>query len=248
MLVRDAGDAWQIVLQTDHAYLSGQFVQAWSPRPEPYRSLEIVASRHDDGWAVWERAPGLDGGARPRNFLDVQVPAHLAFYRAAIQAVTDHDPYAGLLLSMHGAGIYNGRYGTQPDLKLTFADGEQELVDAFVQEQEAGFQARIAALGVPGDERWRNYALLQAWDRFSLYFCLRDVEQGEPAEIAEYRFAPLGPWHASLDPYPFGVAPAEFTLLRRLVPKRTWPDEDAFRADFFAAPLESTRITVEPVL
>ena len=50
------------------------------------------------------------------------VPAHLAFYRACIAAVSDQDPYAGLLVSMHGAGIYRGRYGTQPSLKITYAD------------------------------------------------------------------------------------------------------------------------------
>ena len=248
MLVRDAGDAWQIVLQTDHADLSGQFVRAWSPRPEPFRSLEIIARRHDDGWSIWERAPSLDAEGRPCNFLDVHVPAHLAFYRAAIQAVTDHDPYAGLLLSMHGAGIYNGRYGTQPDLKLTFADEAQELVDAFVREQEEGFPARIAALGVPEEERWRNYELLQIWDRLSLYFCLRDVERGESAELAGYRLEPLGPWRVAIEPHPFGGPPAQFGLLRRLVPKRAWPDGDAFRADFLATPVEETSIVVEPLL
>ena len=248
MLVRDAGHAWQVVLQTDHADLSGQFVRAWSPRPEPYRSLEIVARRHDDGWAIWERAPGLDADGRPRNFLDVQVPAHLTFYRAAIQAVTDHDPYAGLLLSMHGAGIYNGRYGTQPDLKLTFAADEQKLVSAFVREQEEAFPARIAALGVPEAERWGNYALLQAWDRLSLYFCLRDVEAGETAEIAEYRLEPRGPWRVAMGPYSFGAEPVEFALRVRRVPKRLWRDDDAFREDLFATPVEERLITVEPLL
>ena len=248
MLVRDVGDAWQIVLQTDHADLSGQFVRAWSPRPEPYRSLEIVARRHDDGWSVWERAPGLDDEGRPRSFLDVQVPVHLSFYRAAIRAVTDHDAYAGLLLSMHGAGIYNGRYGTQPDLKLSFAADAQELVDAFVREQEDDFPARTSTLGVSEEARWRDYGLLQVWDRLSLYFCLRDVERGEASELAQYRLAPLGPWRVSMDPFPFAGAPAEFTLLRRLVPKREWPDEDAFRADFFGAPLEEALIAIEPLL
>jgi hypothetical protein len=248
MLVRDAGDAWQIVLQTDHADLSGQFARAWSPRPEPFRPLEIVARRHDDGWSVWERAPGLDAEGRPCNFLDVHVPAHLAFYRAAIQAVTGHDPYAGLMLSMHGAGIYNGRYGTQPDLKLTFADNVQELVDAFVREQEGDFPGRIAALGVDEKERWRNYALLQVWDRLSLYFCLKDVEAGTPDDVAGYRVAALGPWHVSVDPFPFAGGRAELTLLRRLLPKGAWADSDAFRANFFAVPVEPVRIVAEPVL
>ena len=122
------------------------------------------------------------------------------------------------------------------------------LVDAFVREQEERFPARIAALDVPEDERWRNYALVQVWDRLSLYFGLRDVERGERAEIAEYRLEPAGPWRVRIDPFPFAGAPAEFTLLRRLLPKRVWRDEDAFRADFFAAPLEDTRVVLEPLV
>ncbi|MFQ5426523.1 MAG: DUF3891 family protein, partial [Gaiellales bacterium] len=122
MFVRETKDAWQIVLQPDHGDLAGQLVRAWSPRPEPLASLELLARRHDDGWAVWERAPALDDEGRPQNFLDVPVSTHLAFYRAGIAALSDQDPYAGLLLSMHGAGIYTGRYGTQPELQLTFAD------------------------------------------------------------------------------------------------------------------------------
>lgn len=247
MFVRDAGDAWQIVLQTDHADLCGQFVHAWSPRPEPFRSLDIVARRHDDGWAIWERAPGLDDLGRPRNFLDVQVPSHLAFYRAAIAALTDHDAYAGLLLSMHGAGIYNGRYGTQPELELTFARDVQELVDAFVREQEEGFPARIAAVGVADDDRWRDYRQLQVWDRLSIYCCLRNLDAGEPDTVAEYRLEPRGPGCVAIDPYPFDGL-RDFRLLRRLLPKHDWADDDAFREDFFATPVEPVRIAFEPLL
>lgn len=243
--MRDAGDSWQIVLQTDHADLCGQFVRAWSPRPEPFRSLEIVARRHDDGWAIWERAPGLDDEGRPRNFLDVQVPSHLAFYRAAIAAVTDHDPYAGLLLSMHGAGIYNGRYGTDPGLSLSRAADDQALVDVFVREQEDGFPDRIAALGIADDERWEGYRLLQLWDRLSIFFCMRDHDAGTSGEVADYGLEGRGPWHVSIDPYPFAESPVELTLLRRLVPKNAWADDDAFRADLAAAPVEPVRILAE---
>jgi hypothetical protein len=245
VFVRDAGDAWQIVLQTDHADLCAQLVRAWDPRPEPFGSLEVVARRHDDGWAVWERAPNLDGEGRPRNFLDVNVRSHLAFYRAAIAAVTEQDPYAGLLLSMHAAGLYNGRYGTNPELARTFEEAEQELVDGFVREQEEGFGGRVAALGVSDEERWRNYGLLQLWDRFSIYCCRRDLERGEADTVADYRFEPRGPNRIAVDPYPFAEFPVELTLLRRLVPKRAWPDDDAFRGDFFAAPVEPVRIVAE---
>lgn len=256
MLVRDAGESWQIVLQPDHADLSAQLVRAWSPRPEPFRSLEVVARRHDDGWAVWERAPSLDAEGRPRNFLDVEVPLHLAFYRAVIAAVTADDPYAGLLLSMHGAGIYTGRYGTQPSMKLRHAAEVKRLVAAFVREQEQGYEARIASLEVPDEDRWRDYKLLQIWDRLSLYFCLKDVETGEADTIepvpldgkdAALRIEPRGSWRVAIDPYPFAKRQTEFTLLRRLLPKKPWADSDAFRADFLAARPEPTAIVAEPL-
>jgi hypothetical protein len=245
MIVRDAGDAWQIVLQTDHAELSGQLARAWAEQGERFGSVEIAARRHDDGWAVWERMPGLEPGSdRPRNFLDVQVLSHLAFYRAAIAAVTDHDPYAGLLVSMHGAGIYRHRYGRDPGLELTFAGEVKEQVDAFVAEQEAAYGRRAAEIGVAEERRWADYGLLQAFDRLSLYFCMRDVEGGEGAELDGLRLEPLGPWRVRLDPYPFTEGSARFELLRRVLLKRPW-SEDEFREEFFASAPVRTEITIE---
>jgi Protein of unknown function (DUF3891) len=238
MIVRDCGEKWQIVLQTDHADLSGQLAREWSEQRPGHDSLVIAAERHDDGWAVWERAPRADQGGKPVNFLDVDVRSHLAFYRAGIAAITEQDPEAGLLVSMHGAGIYKQRYGLDPGLGLTRAAEAQEEVDAFVAEQEAKFG------GEPG-ERYEDYALLQLFDRLSLYFCMRDVEGGEEAELQGYRLEPLAPWRVRLDPYPLADNPTELTLLRRLLPKRPWPDGETFRRDFFAAPAETTTIRFE---
>ena len=79
MIVRDRGDAWQIVLQTDHADLSGAVGAGWADRGGRHDSVVVAARRHDDGWAVWERSPLVDGAGAPIGFLDVHVPAHLAF-------------------------------------------------------------------------------------------------------------------------------------------------------------------------
>jgi hypothetical protein len=264
VIVRDLGDAWQVVLQPDHADLSAQFARAWGgggengfERPSPLESVVVAAARHDDGWAVWERAPALDrDGVAPRNFLDVEVPSHLAFYRAMIAAVLDHDPYAGLLVSMHGAGIYRGRYGTQPSLKLTFADEVRDQVEAFVAEQEELHGLLVGRLGVPEEERWTNYRLLQVFDRLSLYFCLRDLEGGEADALdpvpcdyegaeATLAIEPVGSWHVRIDPYPFAEAPARLRLVRRVLPKTSWPDGDAFRRAFAAAPPQDVDITIE---
>jgi Protein of unknown function (DUF3891) len=217
MIVRDAGDVWHVVLQTDHADLSGAFARAWAEQSPGHDSLVVAAERHDDGWAVWEQAPRVDQDGKPVNFLDVDVRSHLAFYRAGIAAIAEQDPDAGLLVAMHGAGIYRQRYGLDPGLALTRAPEVQELVDAFVAEQEATFG------GGPGS-RQGDYALLQLYDRLSLYFCMRDVEAGEAAELQGYRLEPLGPWRVRLTPYPFGESPGTFSLVRRLVPKGTTDD------------------------
>jgi hypothetical protein len=262
MIVRDRGDSWQVVLQPDHADLAAQFARAWGNEhgfaaPTPLAPVVVASARHDDGWAVWERAPRVDETGTPVNFLDVDVRSHLAFYRAMIAAVLDQDPYAGLLVSMHGAGIYRGRYGTQPSLKLTFADEARDQVEAFVTEQEELHVRLVDRLGVPEDERWTNYKLLQVYDRLSLYFCLRDVEAGEhdtlepvprdyQGEEATVALEPAGPWRVTLSPYPFAESRATFRLVRRLLPKREGLDGESFRREFAAAVPEEVEITMEP--
>jgi hypothetical protein len=240
MIVRDRGDGWQVVLQIDHEDLSGAFADAWAGKASRHESVAIAASRHDDGWAVWERAPVVADDGTPVNFLDVDVRSHLAFYRACIAAVTEQDPYAGLLVSMHGAGIYRQRYGRDTALGLSRAAEEQELVDGFVAEQEGGYGERVAALGVADDERWRDYELLQLYDRLSLYFCMRDCENGggEAVELQGYRLELVAPWRVRMEPFPFRESPARFELVRRVLPKGA-------RAEVLETTAERVAISIE---
>jgi hypothetical protein len=245
MIVRDAGDKWQVVLQTDHADLSGEIARRWKERTTRSDSLAIAAERHDDGWAVWEQSPMCDSTSSiPLNFLDVGVLAHLAFYRAGIAAITEQDGYAGLLVSMHGAGIYRGRYGLQPELRLKFADDAREQVEAFVAEQESGFAAREAEASVNAEQRKHDYELLQIYDRMSLLFCTNDTLAPPAAEFSGYRFEPDGSGVIRMTPFPFEGAEQRFSLLRRLLGKRNWRGSDEFRREFFATEAEQTWITV----
>ena len=226
MIVRDLGDAWQVVMQTDHADLSAAFARAWGTPLPP--SLVTATERHDDGWAVWEQSPRVDNDGRPVNFLEVDVRAHLAFYRAGIAAITEEDGDAGLLVSMHGAGIYRQRYGLDTALGLARAAEVQDEVEAFVAEQEAKF-------GGDPKGRWDDYELLQLFDRLSLYFCMRD---GEEAELQGYRLEPVAPWRVRLTPYPFGDGAGGFSLLRRVIPKNR-------HVDVLGTEPERVEITVE---
>ena len=245
MIVSDRGDDWQVVLQPDHAELSEEVARSWAYTGPRHDSVILASRRHDDGWATWERSPMVDNAGKPVNFLDVHVPAHLAFYRAGIAAIADEDAYAGLLVSMHGAGIYRQRYGTDPALALTRAPEVQELVDAFVAEQEGRYPEREADAGVDAELRQADYERLQWADRFSLAFCLRGWDApGEPFEVGSYRFEPRGPWRARVSPWPFVADAVSCSLLRRLVPKRAW-SQAGFREAFFALPPE--RLAIELV-
>jgi hypothetical protein len=259
MLVRDAGDAWQIVMQPDHAELSAQLAAAWGgpgfARPEPFEPLLRAAARHDDGWAAWERRPRITADGAPQSFFDVPPAVHLAFYRAGVEVVCDEDPHAGVLVSMHMSGLYRDRYGVMP-LPSREHDAEtQARIDAFVAQEEERQRALCEALQVDEGWRWTSYALLQVFDVVSLYFGLADVEAGAPGgcdgvpradggEPVRIAIEPLGPWRVRFDPYPFLDDTTPLTLARRLVPKprRGWRDDDAFRADLAAAPVETVRI------
>jgi hypothetical protein len=257
MLVRDAGDAWQIVLQTDHADLSAQLAQAWGgpgfARPEPYAPLVRAARRHDDGWATWEQQPRLDDDGAPQSFVTVPAPVHLAFYRAGVECVADEDRAAGLLVSMHMSGLYRQRYDVMPSPVRELDEEVRDVVDAFVQQEEDRQVALRRSLDADEAWRWTSYALLQVFDVVSLYFGLANVEAGaagacegvptagggDPVRIA---IEPLGPWRVRFDPYPFREQATALTMRRRLVRKREWLDDDAFRADLAAAPFETVRI------
>jgi hypothetical protein len=224
VIVRDLGDTWQVVMQTDHADLCAAVARAWAAPGPRHDSLVRATERHDDGWAVWEASPRADATGKPVSFLEVDVTSHLAFYRACIAAVTDEDAYAGLLVSTHGAGIYRQRYGLDPGLKLSHADAVADLVETFVAEQEDERTARLAAAGVDEARLWEDYRLLQFFDRISLHFCMRDVAT-EHGTLADYSVAPAGGWAVTIDPWPLAVDTAGLTLLRRLVPKTGWEPE-----------------------
>ena len=259
MIVRDAGDAWQIVLQSDHSRLAGAFASAWGNEmfatPSPAGSVELATARHDEAWCMWERFPLCDlETARPVNFTEVWVPTHLSFYRGGIAVLLEEDRYAAFLLTMHAAGIYTGRYGTEQSLTQTSAAAARAEIDAFVHECEERYGRLAAELGVAEREQWTNYAIVQVCDRLSLYFAMKDVEAGEPFRIApapldydgaeaELSVEPAGPWRIRLEPSPFS-GPLRLELPRRIVPKRRWDDIASFRKDFFAAEIERVPIEV----
>ena len=52
-------------------------------------------------------------------------------------------------------------------------------------------------------------------------------------------------WHVRIGPFPFGDGPARFSLLRRVLPKRSWGGQQEFQDAFFGAAPERVEILIE---
>ena len=165
-----------VVRQPDHGVQTGLFARHCgneeTPPFTPREPVIAAGTRHDDGWQAWEEEhPTLDPSTgHPWQFYTLTPHEHVPLYRRGIAMAAEHDPTTGLLVSMHGAGLYNDRYGTFRLAERQFSPAEQALVDEFLAEQ-ALFQQSLAER-VLGRQRhthvttdpqvWYNY-LRSSW-------------------------------------------------------------------------------------
>jgi hypothetical protein len=242
MIVHPVGDSAEIVMQVDHSLVAGELAEAW-PGLEPRESVVLAATLHDIGWRAWEASPRIDPETdRPMNFLRVDIDQHLEFYEAGIGEVTARDLYAGMLVGKHLAGIYRMRYGTQAALTMARAPDAQAKIDEFVTRIEARFLALQHELGVPDEEFWRNYVLLQVFDRLSLWLCKGDPSGTGAMQIAlpdggELALTPTDAGCA-LSPYPFATDPVRIAVPVRVVPLTGWANDADCASSVLAAHVE----------
>lgn len=239
-----------VIRQPDHGLHTGLFARHWgneqTPSFTPREPVIAAGTRHDDGWKDWEAHPSIDPSTgQPWQFYRLTPHEHVPLYRRGIQMAAQHDPTTGLLVSMHGAGLYNDRYGTFRLAAQHFSASEQALVDEFLAEQ-ALFQQSLAErvlrrtrhTHVTTDPQvWYNYRLLQVWDRLSLQYAFRLAADGEIAPLphpdgssAALRCRHTGDLALILHPYPFDQSPYTFPLQARLLPDTPYRNAEAFLA------------------
>jgi hypothetical protein len=250
MIVHPVGDRAEIVMQVDHSLVSGRLAELW-PGLEPRESVLTAAAMHDCGWRSWEAAPRLDRetGA-PQNFLRVDIELHLAFYETGIGEVTARDRYAGMLVGKHLAGIYRQRYGTQAALTMKRAPAAQARVDEFVGRVEQRFLELQEELGVADEEFWRNYVLLQVFDRLSLWLCKGDPSGTGRLQIVlpdddELTLEPTA-GGCALSPWPFAAGEVEISVPVRVVPLTGYANDADVAATVLAAPVEQRAYRLAP--
>jgi hypothetical protein len=263
MIIRTDSGRLRLVTQIDHAALAAQLADAWGGQrfahPEPLAAIRLAALVHDHGWQEWDQEPRLNPATgRPYDFLTMPTDEHLAIYERCIRIAAEQHPYAGLLVSLHGVGLYKGRYGYMPTLEYkAVAPADQPAVERFVAAQETFQQQLIADLHPDETCLWTHYRWLQAWDALSVCLCLMDpadqgsfspgpmpLKPGGPDEAIVLRGAGEGVYTVS--PWPFAVRRLYLMVPVRYVPDRAYESEDDFLSEFDAAPTVPVSVSLIP--
>lgn len=191
MVVAEGPKEYILYTQNDHGDLAGQFAAHWGNETfsplKPRGSMVFVAEAHDNGWWYWDINPEVDDQGVPITFRRTPRERLYGFINKGIENLIEKDLYAGLIASMHHAGLPQHRYGTLPAVPRR----QDEYTMKFITEREPfnkDLMARVGGMkeyeGVNSpDFLWFNYRMMQVFDRLSLFFCCNyDLEKATTSE------------------------------------------------------------------
>lgn len=266
MIIQDQGSQLVLIRQTDHATLAGFLARHWGNemfrRPEPFASFCLAAAEHDNGWTEWEMNPEVDPVTfTPYSFVSISTAEHMELYRRGIERVVKADHYAGLLVSLHCAYLYDRSRATLPGFSAKYVkSNESQIVSDFVQRlrlQQLRLKVDLRADPATkelADEKviQANLKRMEALDCLSLYFSQaplgEHVIEGVPVDDAgrevDWELRPDGEKAATLSPYPFDKDPLDISLLARRIAKRPYTGNEDFQKTVSQASYFPTKFTL----
>ncbi len=262
MIISENSDYYRMISQNDHGDLAGQFAAHWGndrfDKLKPYQSMVLAAETHDNGWWDWDIYPSIDDNGVPIPFTRTPREFRSNFYGKGIDNVIARDAYAGLIVSMHGVGLGQKRYGTMPSM----VERDDPYSQHFIAKREPTHKDMIDKLsrleqyaGLTSQERiWHNYLLMQVFDRLSLFFCSNfdittvaaagsHTKEGKAYYGSTIKPTPMKPGEEDgqiqlrvldrqtcvIDPYPFDSSPLRVSVRGKLIQKRKYRSQEEFR-------------------
>ena len=277
MIISENSECYRMITQNDHGDLAGQFAAHWGnetfAKLKPYASMVLAAEAHDNGWWDWDIFPAIDENGVPIPFSRTPREIRSNFYGKGIDNVIRRDLYAGLVVSMHGVGLPQKRYGTMPSM----VDRDDPYSRQFIAEREPTHKGMIEQLnkmeqyaGTTNQEQiWHNYLMMQVFDRLSLFFCsnydisevaatgshtkegkayygstIKPTPRKPGEEDGEIQLRILDRQTVVVDPYPFDVSPLRVSVRGKLIPKIKYNSQEDFREEFGKAQREEFQFTL----
>ena len=228
--------------------------------------LEGIAT-HDDGWAARDAHPSITREGKPSAFSielvgkysafeEIDLAEYLAVRDRAVRLIAEHDPYAGLLISLHTYNLL-----TEHADRSTIAPDGLALLDKFLEQQriyQHSLRMEIAAdVTLTPTQRsehtiLEHFRLLQACDNLSLLAC---VAFSRPADLlhrlplqdggaSEVKVWPQGPRRFRLDPWPFAESELTFGFPARHVAGKLFKSSHELEYAFNHAREEELTVTL----
>lgn len=255
MIVRAAGDEYHLFRQHDHAQLAGAIAarvgNADFDRPAAV-VLDAIA-QHDAGWPLHDDRPTIDPRGSPRDVFASTLEIAAAVWTGSAAIATQHDPYAGLLVSLHvlrlsadAATPAPGQASRPPhdEPRLRFELNKFQHAQIELQEElraELGLAidkplhyGLAEASDDPREQRLAaDFRLLQAMDLLSLTICCTTppAEQTGPlhprADGPSVRLSIRRPTSSILtvSPWPFDAGSFDVSIPFRRLPRRAYESE-----------------------
>lgn len=262
MIREETASGWVLVKHRDHAQLAGDFAAAWGNAhfapPEPFAKVHYAVAHHDDGWIARDSTPQLTREGRPEAFTrtlvgayaafeEIDLPSYLEVRGAAAARVASHDPFAGVLVSMHTVNLLT----EQADLATIRAE-HRPSYDAFIRSQRAWQQETAERIGASPVDLQRGFEFLQCCDSLSLIACsgydaprdLRHTHSDVQGRRHTLRSTPRGAGVWLIAPWPFREPCHGFDLPYREIPAQACGSLAQFRAAFEKAPVKYRTITL----
>lgn len=266
-----------LALQIDHSRVAGYVAAHWGnkdfDRPAPNASVVLAAGEHDIGWWEWEMCPStLNDKGYPLDYHDGSLKylgqLRLDFYANAVEHVRSRDPYAAMLMAMHGIALMNANYGKYVYPPDRTADPR---VKVYVEQQDAlrlklqnELRQTVQFKDYCTDKQvWTNHEYIEVFDVLAQYVCNRyplnskarklgpsntlndlAVPTKQSQKAVQMTIDPVAEHKAILRPYPFDLDPLPLSFTARLVPNRAYQSGDDFLDEFYRA----ERITVNHTL
>jgi len=257
MIRRVVGDNFFLISQIAHARLAAEIAarigNSTFGAPLPRATTLAAVRLHDAGWPAHDDLPTINANGEPMDVFEMPLEAALPIWAASTDAAVIADPYAGLLVSLHGLALAGRHVISPPNLAKTFALIKFQHREIEIQESLrkrlglATDQSLTRGLAPPGrsaeeDLLLFNFEQLEFADQLSLNLCF------DEARIPKFPrlFARSGCAACSIDfrrtergfvvePWVFDVAELTLEVEGRRVARTKYGSEGEFRQVFSSA-------------
>jgi hypothetical protein len=267
MIRRRQGDEFLLIAQTAHAHLAAEVAaRVGNDRfatPLPRREVLTGIDLHDAGWADADTKPIINSGGEPCDVFEMPHERALAIWSLSTQTAMAVDPYAGLLVSLHGMELSSHIKAEKTERAMSFAllkfqhnqiEIQEKLRAALNMRTDQPLRRGLSRprLSAAEDALLFNFRILEMADQLSLNFCfdehripvIHGIHPRPGAESMTLIVRRTGAGNFSIVPWPFDSARLEFNVPAKRLAARAYRDDDDLRHAYAAAANEVVRITL----